>query len=431
MTKNPPTGHSVKNLFDQYFDLLGETESPAICHRWSLATCVSALIGKQAWIPFGSGKIFPNMYVMIMGISGTRKSTAIKATKRYLGKAGYVNFSAQRTTKEKFLLDLEGLEIADDEVGSQAVMETLFGAGGNIGGDPKEVFIVADEFNDFMSCGDSEFQSLLGSLWDWDDEEMNWALRLKNSKSVSIYQPTISILAGNTRDNFALMFPPASIGQGFLSRMLLIHCEPTGKKIPIPTSPKEEDVIPFLAKLKWIKEKFVGPINFAPKAFEIYEVLYRTNKGIDDIRFDPYNTRRHVHLMKLCLVCAASAGKLEIGVQEVLLANSILSFAEHIMPKALGEFGKARNNDVGNMVLALLAKNFIRPVNHMEIFKHVSSNLDRPEDLPKILGSLVNSDKIIQVKGVNPGYMLKNKVLGESQLYVKYELLKEYRDGKL
>ena len=421
----------MTNLFDDYFNLLGETESPAICHRWSLATCISALIGKQAWIPFGSGRIFPNMYVMIMGASGTRKSTAIKLARKYTAKAGYANFSAQRTTKEKFLLDLEGLELGENEVGSSAVMENLFGSSSEAGGDPKEVFIVADEFNDFMTCGDSEFQSLLGSLWDWDDETLAWSLRLKNSKSVSIYQPTISLLAGNNRDNFALMFPPSAIGQGFLSRMLLIHCEPTGKKIPIPLTPNESNVIDLVNHLKWIKEKFIGAVSFTPKALEIYSVLYNTQPGIDDIRFDPYNTRRHVHLMKMCMVCAAASKKLEIGVPEVVLANSILSFAEHSMPKALGEFGKARNNDVGNSILAILAKNPTKPVTTGEIFKQVSSNLDRPEDMLKIITGLVNAEKIMQVKGSNPGFMLRNKVLGEKQLYVNYQLLKEYRDAKL
>ena len=419
----------MANLFDDYFTLLGETESPAICHRWSLATCISALIGKQAWIPFGSGRLFPNMYVMIMGISGTRKSTAIKAAKRYTAKAGYAKFSANRTTKEKFLLDLEGLELAEDEVGSQAVMENLFGTGSEAGGDPKEVFIVADEFNDFMTCGDSEFQSLLGSLWDWDDETENWSLRLKNSKSVSIYQPTISILAGNNRDNFALMFPPSAIGQGFLSRMLLIHCEPTGKKIPIPPTPKEEHVQKVIEKLTWIKQKFIGPITFTKQALDIYSVLYNTSLGIDDIRFDPYNTRRHVHLMKLCMICAAADGVLEIGVRQIILANSILSYAEHVMPKALGEFGKARNNDVGNMILAALAKSPTRPVTQGELFKQVNSSLDRPEDLIKILQGLVNSEKIVQIKG--QGFALRNKVLGENQLYVQYALLKEWQDAKL
>lgn len=420
----------MANLFDDYFTLLGETESPAICHRWSLATCLSALIGKQAWIPFGASRIFPNMYVMIMGISGTRKSTAIKVAKKYTAKAGYASFAANRTTKEKFLLDLEGLELGEDEVGAKAVMENLFGPTVEAGGDPKEVFIVADEFNDFMTCGDSEFQSLLGSLWDWDSETEQWTLRLKNSKSVSIYQPTIAILAGNNRENFAQMFPPAAIGQGFLSRMLLIHCEPTGKKIPIPTAPKDQLVDAFIKRLQWVKEKFIGPIPFSPRALEIYSVLYNTSAGhIDDIRFEPYNTRRHVHLMKLCMLCAAANQVLEIGVKEVMLANTILSYAEHIMPKALGEFGKARNNDVGNSIVAILQKSPNKPVSQMEIFRQVASNLDRPEDLMKIIASLVNSEKIIQVKGL--GFMLRNKVLGENQLYVQYSLLKEWRDGKL
>lgn len=424
----------MQNLFDEYFDLLGKTESPIICHRWSLITCIGAMIGRQAWLPFGPSKIFPNTYAMIIGESGTRKSTAIKLSKRLLSKAGYENFSAQKTTKEKFLMDLEGLQGDEDQVGASAVMENLFGPGGEAGGEPKEVFIVADEFNDFMSCRDLEFQSLLGSLWDWDDEDKAWKHRLKNSASLNIYQPTISILGGNTHENFAAMFPPEAIGQGFLSRMLLIYCEPTGVRIPTPSplDPMKEKA--FLEKLRSLKLTFRGPIPWTKKAYAIYEVLYNTFKPLEDIRFNPYSTRRHVHLIKLCLICAAARGSREIGVEDILLANTTLGYLEHFMPKALGEFGRAKNNDVANTILQILAKTDM-PQDQKALMTQVRSNIDRPEDLAKLLQMLLDAGKIQYVKSKSTGiqgFILKNKVLGqERQMYVDYSLLKEYRDGQL
>lgn len=421
------TSNYPVNLFDMYFALREETEPPVIFHRWSLICCIAALLGKQCWVPFGSSRIFPNQYVMLIGEPGSRKSTAIKDARKVLSKAGYSNYAAEKTTKEKFLLDLEGLEELDDaKVGNDQVMQNLFGDHSSM--EPKEVFVVADEFNDFMRCGDLEFHSMLGALWDYDDETTLYKQRLKNSKSIAIYQPTINLLGGNTHTGFAEMFPPQAIGQGFLSRMILIFSEPSGKKIAFPPTPDAAKEQLIVKALQRIKAEFVGPIELTQKAKDVLHVLYHNYEGFADVRFTAYFTRRYTHLLKLCLICAAVKQKKAIGIEEVILANTILKYAEHFMPKALGEFGKAKNADVANKVLKLLGS-VNKPVDVPDIWKQVSSDLDRMEDLMRLLEGLRTAGKIQWVKkterGVQ-GYLIVRKALGQAELYCDYTLLKEF-----
>ena len=421
------------DLFSIYFELVRDTEPPVIFHLWALISCLGAMLGRQTWLPFGAFRIFPNQYLMLIGEPGTRKSTAIKLARKMISKAGYSHFAAEKTSKEKFLMDLEGLEEQSDErVSNSAVMENLFGQGLN-DMEPKEMFIVADEFNDFMRCGDLEFHSMLGALWDYDDETTPYKQRLKNSKSISIFQPTINLLGGNTHTGFAEMFPPQAIGQGFLSRMLLIFSEPSGKKIAFPEPLNVTKETAFIELLAEIKTKINGPMSLSPKAKEILHILYNTYEGFADVRFTSYFTRRYTHLLKMCLLCAASKCKLTIDVQDVLLANTILSYTEHFMPKALGEFGKAKNADVANKILALLQKTY-KPVDQGDIWKQVSSDLDRTEDLAKLLAGLQTAGKIQWVpktaSGVQ-GWLIVRKALGNQQLYVDYNLLKEYEAVKL
>lgn len=417
------------NLFDTYFDLVDFTEPPVIYHRWSLISCLGALLGRQAWINFGSFRIFPNQYVMLIGDPGARKSTAIKLAKKFLAEAGYGHFSAEKTTKEKFLLDLEGGEDeeSDRRVSNNQVMETLFSV--DLKEDCKEVFIVADEFNDFMRCGDLEFHSMLGALWDWDDENIHYKQRLKNSKSIAIFQPTISLLAGNTHTGFTEMFPPQAIGQGFLSRMLLIFSEPSGKKIAFPEPPNPKKKENLIQDLQAIKQTFKGEIEITRKAKEVLQVLYNTYQGFSDVRFTSYFTRRYTHLLKLSLICAATKQADKIDVEQILLANTILTYTEHFMPKALGEFGKAKNADVANRILSLLEKT-LKPIEVKDIWKQVSSDLDRMEDLDKLLHGLMQANKIQWSKktgGLEGGYLIVRKQLGNQALYVDFSLLKEYR----
>jgi hypothetical protein len=417
------------DLFSLYFELTKDTESPQLFHRWACISLISALLGRQTWVPFGAFRIFPNQYVMLIGEAGSRKSVAIKYAKKLLSKSGYSKFSAEKTTKEKFLLDLEGLEDQEDkELTDDTVMQNLFGTDIN-SMEPKEVYIVADEFNDFMRTGDMEFHSMLGALWDYDDETGQYKQRLKNSKSIAIYQPTINLFGGNTHEGFAEMFPPQAIGQGFLSRMLLIFSEPSGRKIAWPEKPPAEKEAAFVAQLQKIQLRLNGPLSLTVKAKEVLTILYNTYEGFTDVRFTSYFTRRYTHLIKLCIVCCASRNKSEIDVAEVMLANTILAYTEHFMPKALGEFGKAKNADVANKILGVLQKSF-KPVDIPEIWKQVSSDLNGQEELAKLLAGLQTAGKIQWIKRTTSGvqgYMIIRKQLGTKQLYVDWNLLPEYK----
>lgn len=415
-------------LFDKYFKFVTETEAPMIYHRWSLLTGLGAFLGRQYYFPFGDNSIMPNMYVMLIGDPGTRKSAAIKSSKKVLASAGYDKFAAQRTSKEKFLLDLEGIE--DDTgtvVDQNKVMSNLFGDD-FVGGDPKEVYVVADEFNEFVGSGNLEFLSLLGSLWDWDDPSQPFKQRLKTSRSVSIYQPTISILGGNTHAGFTEAFPPQSIGQGFLSRLILVYGESSGKKIAFPKKPSEEVKTELAQVLMDIREKVQGPATMSAQAQGMMETIYRTFVGLDDARFKHYSTRRQTHLIKLCMLTAAANMRTQIQKEDVLFANTLLTYTEHKMPLAMGEFGKGKNGDVASRILAVLSEAG-KPMDINDLWKQVQSDLEKIEDLLKIMSGMTMGGKVQFVARTKnsdvQGYIPKKAVLKRDALYCDFKLLPE------
>ena len=445
------TADPVKStaLFDLYFEYTKDTEAPIIFHRWSLIACVSAALGRKFYLPFGASRIFPNCYVMLIGNPGTRKSSAIKLSKKLLASTGYAKFSAEKTTKEKFLLDLEGLpeNFGDNYAASSNNLRAGRGSSGsknltsrdilanlNIGGDetvldrtPREVFIAADEFNEFAGSGNLDFFSLLGALWDWDDDNETYKHRLKNSKSLSIYQPTISILGGNTHTGLQEGFPIQTIGQGFMSRLLLIHGEPSGRKIAFPTTPPQDLARRIQEHYKAINELVVGEATLSGQATRALDTIYRTWHELEDYRFKYYSSRRYVHLLKLVLVCAAMRLSTFVDLQDVLLANTILTHTEGTMSKALGEFGKSRNSEATQAVMTALyeAK---KPLNFEDLWKVVSRDLDKREALTDILSGLMQAGKIQppdRAGGRHVGFLPLQKPLSSQAVYVDYKLIKE------
>lgn len=403
----------------QYLEYVGRSEAPVVFHRWSALTILGAWLGRRYYYPFGSSNINCNLYIMLMGNAGSRKSTAIKLATKVVKAAGYDNIAADKTSKEKFLMDLAG-EL-DFEEGSKTSSTSILDT--NLFGDePKEdaeILIAADEFNIFMGNGNLEFLALLGTLWDYEGPFKN---KVKNSKSNEIMNPTISMLAGNTATSFSLAFPPEAIGQGIFSRMLLIHGERTEHKITFPKRIEAERTLELVKYLHSIRNTVAGEAKQSSKAEMLLDKIYQSSGGINDVRFESYNNRRFTHLLKLCLLVSASQLQTKITEEHVLLANTILSHAEHSMPKALGEFGKARHSDVSHKLVAVLENSDKPIVSFKELWTHLHNDLETPESLKDLLGNLVLADKIMGVKG---GFISKHKALHKYDDTVDFTLLTE------
>jgi phosphoribosyl-dephospho-CoA transferase len=432
------------DLFKLYLDCIGESEAPIHYHRWCMLSLLGTMLGRNFYLPFGNNKILPNQYILLVGDPGSRKSSAIKAAKAAMKLTGYSTFSAEKTTKEKFMLDLEesailstkemptiesidvfkSLNLSDILGGEVEDANSNSNSNSNLYATPRECFVCADEFTDFIGMGQVEFISWLSTLWDWDDPDTPYRQRLKNSKSVSIYQPTLNILGGVTTTHIKLVFPQELIGQGAMSRLLFVYGESTGIKITIPQEAQQKARAAWKERWLEIKATVVGKATIEQEAYDALDHIYKTWKDLPDGRFKHYSTRRFTHLLKVCLICAASRCSTSVTLHDVILANTLLSFIEHDMPKALGEFGKAKNSDAMQAIMTKLYSSD-EPVAFESLWKLVMRDLDKREALVEIISGLQLAGKA-QILKDGRILVIRNPVDTNAK-YVDYSLLIEQR----
>ena len=396
------------NFFNKYFNFVGATEAPMIYHRWCAVSMLGALLSRDVYLPFGHSKIYPNIYLMLMGSPGTRKGTAIGISTNLLKDTGYKRFAPDRLSKERFLMEIKPPfeEELDDDL-ENLVMEA-----------PAELYAVAEEFTDFVGQGGMEFMTMLTKLWNNVDRYEHPKI---HGKSIVVEKPTINILGGNTAQGLSLAIPPEAIGNGFMSRMLFVHAEPTGVQITFPDSVNKDLKEELLADLKEIKENMQGEMTYTAEAKKVLDRMYREYIPVNDYRFSYYGTRRFTHLLKLCMVIAASELSMEITKEVALNANTVLYYAEIHMPKALGEFGRSKHSDNSHAVLEIL-NHAMKPFTLNEIYKQVSKDLSDVRDLSTIIKNLLVAEKVQVVTiGGKQGYMPLHK---ESKKWVP-ELLNE------
>ncbi len=388
--------NNVTDFFTKYMQFvdLDNQEAPAIYHRWTLASVVGALLGRQFHFALGRTIIYPNQYIMLMGTPGTRKGSAMNIGRELLKKAGYGRFSASRTSLERFLIDMKQMDI--DPAAGIEMLEAMVLDGA------AESYIFAGEFVDFIGANDIAFINLLTNLWDNPPDYKHPKIQ---GRSVEVHQPTVNLFGGSTPQTFSIAFPPEVIGTGFTSRLLLIHSEPTGKRIAWPTVADELAVEQFALHLKELRDNVKGQAEFSPAGRKFAQKIYDNEVHVDDGRFAFYQQRRHTHLLKLSMIHAAVELSTVITDEHILRANTMLVTAERLMPRALGEFGKSKYAVAANDVLQFLSRRTL-PATAQDIWKAAGRNLSKITELQDVIANLKNAEKICiaEVKGKR-GYM--------------------------
>ena len=378
-----------QDFFAQYLEYTGGTEVPAFANRWSAIGMIGAWLGRDIHVKFGSAKLYANQYIMLLGEAGSKKSTAIKTAKKTLASAGYQNFSAEKISKEKFLSELSK-QMGQGSTGTlnNILDQQLFGEIDDC--DYREVWICADEFNEFFANNIFEFCSTLGNLWDYEGKYEN---SVKHGESVVIPNPTVSILSGNTPTTFASTFPVESIGQGFFSRILAVHVKESGRKITRPRSPSESETEVMLDKLSAIKNYHSGEVEITEDSWGLIDKVYQNWRGIPDSRFASYGNRRLTHLLKIALIHAASRLSATIDPIDIRRANTVMDYTEHYMPDAYGEFGTARNSGMTHKIIKELDISHTL-LNIHDLWSKVQLDFDKMETFQNHIMGMVQAGKL-------------------------------------
>lgn len=322
-----------------------ETEPPRLFHVWSALTAVSGCMGRHLYLDTALGKVFGNMYVLLVGPPATKKSTAIRLSVRLM-KASAV-----------------GLQFAPDDTGGQrqGLIQAIVGSqenedkdDGESGADALDVdaiantemllthddnkhvlFASASEFGSFIGQNSLDLTRFLIKMWDGED----FVYQLRHTRD-TLHEPLLSILGGTTPTDIATLLPPEAIGQGFMSRCILVYAPNKEKSVP----PSQIKLVAGLEQTlcqtySYVWNEMRGAMTLTESATQLLDVLYETELKLQDNRFIYYTERRASHLSKLAMVLAAADCRMQISRQDVEEGHRILTATELRMPDALGEYG--------------------------------------------------------------------------------------------
>lgn len=341
---------SLPDWLQAYQIFQTNTEPAAIFDKWVGYSVVAAALRKKVHLPLGRIKIYPNLYIVFVAEPGiARKSQALSYGISFMSSIPEIICSADAVTKEAMLDDLENCAV--DELMPDG--ETFRHS---------SLSIISKEFESFLGQK-KENTKMLVLLTDlFDCQELPWKYRTKHSGSNVIPSVFINLLAATTPDSLASSLPPTAVGGGLTSRILFVWADGKKRKVPKPTTTKEEERLKeLLLKDLYIISRMAGNFSFSKNADAAWDAWYMSyeegdpNRICKDPSFNGWYSRKPMYVLKIAMLVAASkSDNLVLTWEHIETAMKEIAELEVYMGNVFKAIGKSTITSEVDMVLQIV-----------------------------------------------------------------------------
>jgi hypothetical protein len=299
---------------DAFVEYTGKfLESGEIFRRWGAISALAATLEQKVWIDTGN-RLYPNLYVFLVGSAGAGKSRVIDNVIEIVKTVPQFHLAPSSMSKASMTDMME--ESIRRLVHPTDEYYTMYAA--------------IDELTILMTKFENDIVAALTKFYDctmFKEAKRMEALRH------DLPRPQLNFLTGCTPESLLTVVPPVAWGQGFMSRVILIHTEKQDFKdiLGVTRPPMEGDIIHDLLIISEVR----GEIHWTD---EYQETLHNWRKGgCAPVPQHPYLkdyvARRTSHLLKLSMVaCIDRGGPLELNGNDFERAKGWLLEAEAMMP---------------------------------------------------------------------------------------------------
>ena len=368
------------SFFSDYYNFVKEDEPPLPFQLWTSLTVVSALLGRSVFFPMGHFNVFPNLYVLLVGNPGSRKTTAMNVGRDFLRDSDLVPMAPSSSTRESLIQHFtEPYSRIEFSLGSNTVSY-------------RQQTVMASEFSEFIGgkhINDDMIRFLTG-IWD----ENKFVYTTRNKGSFEIDHPYLCMIGCCTSKWLQTQMKSNLITDGFARRMCFVHQESLNKSVTFPELSLDQlkamknvnSSLPRIFNLK-------GMFKVTLPAREYFEHFYTDlNKRIPNappILQYFYSSKATLALKVAMCISAGITDTLVIDSQMLKLAVKLLDETERDMMRLLGGLGRNELKPFFDEVLLYIQKRACK-VSLGEIIDQFSKDLSMLE-INEAITALVES----------------------------------------
>lgn len=350
------------NILTSYMEYTDSQESPDSYHIWCCLSIIASCLRRQVWFDMGYFRIYPNMYIILIGPPGEcKKSVAINVATGLIDEMEDVKISADAITREALIRVLGGTTTQTQMTPTQIYLHS-------------SLTIISKELSVFLGSGNHDLLALLTDLYDSPNK---WEYRTKNMGVDTVYNVWLNMLGASTPDWLVGSIPLTAIGGGFTSRVIFIVEHSCRKNEALPELTAQQLITKDNIKLDLEHISMLkGQFKLSNKAKDFYVNWYNNDRKIKiDKKFSGYIERKHVHLLKTSmLISVASGDSLIIEEDHIRTALTLLNSIEPNMVEAFGAVGRSNiAPDIGEIADVIkTTKEITKQALTRDVWKNVS-----------------------------------------------------------
>ena len=400
------------SFLSDYREFTKGTEAHPTYHTFSGLVALSSIISRRVWIEQGYFKVFPNLYVVLVGPPGNRKTSAMSIAKQLIREIKTVPFSAECVTKEKLVLDLA----------EQERQVPSFPAD-----HPQKIYtpmtVMVTELSEFLGLGSIGMINFLTTIYDQDVYEH----RTKNKGETLIQGPFLNLLACTTPDWITTYLRSDVISGGFSRRAIFVLETGKANRITFPKVTPE-------AKLAWDKvlkhalalSEVAGPMQWHPDAAAFYDDWYQNLKMPHDETISGYYETKHMQLLKISMLIALSEStELILRKEHIIFGLELLKLAEENLSRVFAGIGRNELNAAAAKVLDMVCAaesqtlklgdtTLTAPIILEKRLRGLMFRLVDGQEMDRVLQHLIDTDKLGRFSA-----QLPNETITKTYIYFK------------
>jgi hypothetical protein len=384
------------DFVEQFFDYTDGLPTPEIFRRWAGIAAIGGALERRVWMQTGGGlEIYPNLFILFLAHPGVGKSQAIDVTRNI--------WTASKT-----------LFVAPDSLTKAAFLDRLSKCSRTIIRDGKLVSefhsmqIAADEFGNLVPTHDTTFLNVLNTVYNNPVGSFSEERRTGTVKELSIYRPSISILAGTQPGFLDTLLPEQAWSMGYMSRTIMIwskHGPDVDLFAEVDLEKKKEKFKALVDRMKTIINIY-GQVSLSKDVKELINE-WKAKKYApvpEHSKLQHYIPRRVLHILKLAIIAAVSRNNsLIIEGKDFLRAKLWLLDAESRMTDVFKEMGAQTHMEVIKDLLFILNRQYAvekKPFSAEAVYGYLGKKI--PSDkIQGVLDLAIRSGMIEQITGTN------------------------------
>jgi hypothetical protein len=330
----------MPSFLESYRTYSSGNEAHPTYHIFSGLIALSSIIGRRVWVDMGPFVYVPNLYVILVGPSGNRKTTAMTPAKNLI-RALNLPYSAECVTKEKLVLDVFAQERVIKDMPKEYDKFKTY----------SPMTCVVTELSEFLGAGGLGMINFLVTIYDQD----YYDIRTKNKGDTTITGPYLCLLGCTTPDWITIYLKQDVISGGFSRRAIFVYESTKGAPIPIPVVTPEmanawNALLEHSKKLMEVK----GPMVWSNEAKQFYSDWYisHSKRSAPHPMLVGYFESKHAQLLKIATLLSLSDGfDRNLTIRHLQFALELLGLAEVNMAKVFSGMGRNELNPVANKVI--------------------------------------------------------------------------------